>query len=63
MEIVKGLSGDLDLDTYKDEYRKRIETLVRSKMEGVVIVPETKKARPAAKSLMEALRLTAESLK
>ena len=44
MEIVKGLSGDLDFDTYKDEYRKRIEALVRSKMEGVVIVPEAKKA-------------------
>ena len=48
---------------YKDEYRERIEVLVRSKMEGVVAVPETKKAKPAAKSLMEALRMTAESLK
>jgi len=63
MEIVKDLSGDLDFDAYKDEYRERIEALVRSKMEGVVAVPDTKKAKPAAKSLMEALRMTAESLK
>ena len=62
-EIVKGLSGDLDFDDYKDEYRERIEGLVKSKMEGVVVLPEKKKARPAAKSLMEALRMTAESLK
>jgi hypothetical protein len=32
-------------------------------MEGVVIVPEAKKSKPAAKSLMEALRMTAKSLK
>ncbi len=63
MEIVKGLSGDLDYDAYEDEYRERIEALVRSKMEGVVVVPEKRKAKPAAKSLMEALRMTADSLK
>ena len=63
MEIVKSLSGDLDFNAYKDEYRERIEALVRSKVEGVVVVPETKMAKPAAKSLMEALRMTAESLK
>jgi DNA end-binding protein Ku len=62
-EIVKSLSGDLDFDAYKDEYRERIEGLVKSKMEGVVVLPEKKKAPTAAKSLMEALRLTAESLK
>lgn len=62
-EIIKGLSGDLDFDAYKDGYRERIETLVKSKMEGVVVLPEKKKAGPAAKSLMEALRMTAESLK
>lgn len=62
-EIVKGLSGDLDFDAYKDGYRERIEFLVRSKMEGVIVLPEKKRAPPAAKSLMEALRMTAESLK
>ncbi len=61
-EIVDKLSGDIDLKAYKDEYKERIEALVRSKMSDTVIAPEKKKARPAAKSLMEALRITAESL-
>ena len=63
MEIIKSLSGELDLSSYRDQYKERIETLVKSKMTGTVEVPEKKKTRPAAKSLMEALRLTAESLK
>lgn len=62
-EIVKGLSGELDISAYKDQYQEKIEALVRSKMEGIVIPPARKKSKPAAKSLMDALRLTAESLK
>ena len=63
-EIVRGLTGELDYSAYEDEYKKRIEALVRSKMEGVVGVPERKKKeKPPAKSLMEALRATADSLK
>ena len=63
LEIIKSLSGELDLSSYRDRYKERIEALVRSKMAGTVEVPEKKRTRPAAKSLMEALRLTAESLK
>jgi len=63
LEIIKSLSGELDLSSYHDQYKERIEALVRSKMAGTVEVPEKKKTRPVAKSLMEALRLTAESLK
>jgi DNA end-binding protein Ku len=62
-EIVKGLTGDLELAGYQDEYRKRVESLVKSKMDGIVIAPEKGKAKPPAKSLMDALRKTAESLK
>lgn len=62
-EIVKGLTGDLDIAAYRDEYGKKIEALVRSRMKGVVVTKEKKKARPPAKSLMDALRQTAESLK
>jgi DNA end-binding protein Ku len=63
MQIIKSLSGELDLKGYKDKYRERIEALVKSKMAGTVVIAEKKRARPPAKSLMEALRLTAESLK
>ena len=62
-QIIESLSGELDLTGYKDQYLEKIEALVKSKMEGTVIIPEKKRARPAAKSLMEALRQTAESLK
>jgi DNA end-binding protein Ku len=63
LQIIKSLSGELDLKGYKDRYRERIEALVRSKMAGALVVPEKKRERPHAKSLMEALCLTAESLK
>jgi DNA end-binding protein Ku len=65
MQIIEGLSGELEIKTYRDEYKKRIEALVRSKMKGAIAVSEKrKKTGPAAaKNLMEALRLTAESLK
>ena len=36
MEIIKSLSGELDLSAYHDQYKERIETLVRSKMAGTV---------------------------
>jgi len=60
--IVDRLSGDLDLNVYKDEYRERVEEMVRAKLTGEVIKIEKREGRPAAKSLMEALKETAESL-
>jgi len=63
MQIVKSLSGELDLSAYHDRYKESIEGLVRSKMDNAVAVPEKKKGKTPAKSLMEALRLTAQSLK
>jgi DNA end-binding protein Ku len=62
-QIIESLSGELDLAGYKDQYREKIEALVRSKMAGTVMVAEKKKERSPARSLMEALRETAQSLK
>jgi DNA end-binding protein Ku len=62
-QIVDGLSGDLDLSTYRDLYREKLEELIQAKMGEFVPVAEKKRERPPAKSLMEALRMTAESLK
>jgi DNA end-binding protein Ku len=61
-EIVDKLSGDLDLSLYKDEYRERVEEMVRAKLSGEAIKTEEKGRKPAAKSLMEALKKTAESM-
>lgn len=62
-EIVERLTGDLDLAAYRDEYRERIEGLVRSKLGEAVPTVKEERGRPAAKGLMEALRMTAESLR
>lgn len=62
-DIVDGLSGELDMSVYKDEYNERIQDLVKSKMSGNTVTIDKKMDKPAAKSLMEALRITAESLK
>ncbi len=64
-KIVDGLSGDIDLSVYKDQYNENIEALIKSKLsEAIAIKEEKKKApKPAARGLMEALRTTAKSLK
>jgi DNA end-binding protein Ku len=55
---------DLDLRLYHDGYKERIEALITSKMNGEVAqVNVDKPKKPAAKSMMEMLRETAESLK
>lgn len=63
IQIIKGLSGDLDLSSFKDRYKERIEIMVKSKMAGTISIPEKKTAKMPGKNLMESLRLTAESLK
>ena len=58
------MTKDLDLRLYHDGYKERIEALITSKMNGEVTqVKEDKPKKPAAKSMMEMLRETAESLK
>ena len=55
---------DLDLGVFHDTYREKIEALISSKLKGEkVLVEEKKPKKPEAKSMMEALRKTAESLK
>jgi DNA end-binding protein Ku len=63
IQIIKGLSGDLDLSGFKDRYKERIEIMVKSKMAGTISIQEKKTAKMPGKNLMESLRLTAESLK
>ena len=62
--VDKMTKGDLDLSAYHDGYKERIEALISSKMKGEVAqVKEEKPKKPAAKSMMEMLRETAEFLK
>jgi len=63
-KIVDKMTKDLDLRMYHDGYKERLEALITSKMKGEVVkVKEEKPKKPAAKSMMEVLRETAESLK
>jgi DNA end-binding protein Ku len=63
-KIVDKMTTDLDLSVFHDGYKERIEVLIKSKMKGEVAqVEESKPKKPVAKSMMEALRKTAESLK
>ena len=63
-KIVDKMTKDLDLSIFHDGYKERIESLIKSKMKGEVAQVEDKKPeKPAIKSMMEALRATAESLK
>jgi DNA end-binding protein Ku len=63
-QIVDKLTIDLDLSVFHDGYKERVEALVKSKMKGEIAQAKEKKPKkPVAKSMMEDLRETAESLK
>ena len=63
-KIVDKKTVDLDLGVFHDTYREKVEALISSKIKGKAVqVEEKKPKKPVAKSMMEALRETAESLK
>ncbi|MDD1675073.1 MAG: hypothetical protein LUQ17_00100, partial [Methanomicrobiales archaeon] len=61
-EIVDKLTAPLDLGKYHDRYREQLEELITAKQKGEKVKIAPKKPKAEAKSLMEALRKTAESL-
>lgn len=63
LEIVKKLTGDLDISRFKDSFRERIEELARSKVNGEILHLEKRALKPEAKNLMEELRATATAMK
>jgi DNA end-binding protein Ku len=63
-KIVDKMTRELDLSIFHDSYKERIEALVKSKMKGEIAqVDEQRPKKPMAKSMMETLLATAESLK
>ena len=62
-KIVDKQTVDLDLSVFHDAYREKMEALISSKLKGEAVQVEEKPKKPVAKSMMEALRKTAESLK
>jgi non-homologous end joining protein Ku len=55
-KIVDKRTVDLDLGTFRDSYRDRIEALISSKLKGEAAQVKEKVAKPVAKIMMEALR-------
>lgn len=61
-KIITDLSGEFDITEYKDEYRQKVEELVKKKMKGETITVE-KPVKEEAKELMVALQETLKQLK
>ena len=64
INLVDKKTVDLDLSVFRDTYREKTVALISSKPKGKAVqAEEMGPKKPVAKSLMEALRKTAESLK
>jgi non-homologous end joining protein Ku len=64
MKIFDKPTVDLDVGVFHDDYREKIEAMISSKLKGEAVQVEEKKPKKSvARSMMEALRETAESLK
>jgi DNA end-binding protein Ku len=60
-KIINDLSGEFDINEYKDSYRRRVEELIKKKLKGETITVE-KPAKEEVKGLMEALQQTLKQL-
>lgn len=61
VKIVTDLSGEFDIAEYKDQYKQKVEELIKKKLKGQKIVVE-KPAEEEVKGLMVALRETLKQL-
>jgi DNA end-binding protein Ku len=60
--IITDLSGEFNIEDYKDTYREKVEQLIEKKMKGETITVE-KPVKEEAKQLMAALQETLKQLK
>ena len=60
-QLIDSLSADFDPDKYHDEYRKRVESLIKKKAKGETItIHEEAKETPKVVDLIEALKASVE---
>ena len=60
-QLIDSLATDFDPDKYHDEYRKRVESLIKKKAKGQTIqVEETTKETPKVVDLIEALKASVD---
>ena len=60
-KIITDLSGEFDITSYKDAYRKKVEEIIKKKLKGEAIVIE-KPPQEEVKGLMVALKETLKQL-
>jgi DNA end-binding protein Ku len=61
VKIITDLSGEFDITEYKDNYRQKVEELIKKKLKGETIIVE-KPVKEEVKGLMVALRETLKQL-
>jgi len=60
-KIIEDLSGEFDIDEFEDNYRKKVEEIIKKKLKGQKITVETQ-PKEEVKELMVALRETLKQL-
>jgi len=61
-QVMATFEGEVDLDTYKDEYQVGLREIIDAKIEGREIVAPEIEAPPKVVNLMEALRKSLDSI-
>ena len=60
-KIINDLSGEFDINEYQDNYRQRVEEVIKKKLKGETITVE-KPPKEEVKGLMSALQETLKQL-
>ena len=63
VKIVGDLSGEFNIEDYRDSYKEKIEQLIEKKLKGETIIVEKPVKEEAAKELMVALQETLKQLR
>jgi DNA end-binding protein Ku len=61
-QVMATFEGDVDLETYKDEYQVGLREIIDAKIEGREIVTQEIEAPPKVVNLMEALRKSLDTI-
>jgi len=61
-QVIGTFEGDVDLDTYKDDYQVGLREIIDAKIEGREVVAQEVEAPPKVVNLMDALRKSLDSI-
>ena len=61
-QVIGTFEGDVDLDTYQDDYQVGLREIIDAKIEGREVVAQEVEAPPKVVNLMEALRKSLDSI-